>query len=90
MQRKQASIEAKLRAKLAALEKNVLRKTTATTTTTTSSSSSSAASAATKHICYLCRKKFKTPEMLLRHNAESVLHKENLRKKLAAAAASAN
>lgn len=81
LKRKQESIENKLRRKLAALEKTALG---ATATSDASKAGKSGKRSAS--ICYLCRKKFKSEAMLLRHNAESALHKENLRKKAAAEA----
>jgi len=40
-----------------------------------------AAAAAGKAICYLCERQFASIDMLRRHEQESKLHAENLRKK---------
>ena len=78
--RKQRAIEDKLRAKLAAIGGS-LGSVAGATTSAVADNGKGKGKGTGGAICYLCRKKFKSEAMLLRHNAESALHKENLRKK---------
>jgi len=62
-------------------EKERLRKLVASEKVTkTPAVSSSAAAAVKKFVCWVCRRSFKSDEMLKRHESESELHKKNLEK----------
>ncbi len=78
LKKQEEAIQARLRQKLAALETAAVA-AAARQPTRAAVTGAAAAPAPPQHVCYLCRKKFKTEAMLLLHNAESQLHKDNLR-----------